>query len=97
MLQKGRLNFITAQLLDFHTKFVYNCRNICALFGTTNLLYSEGRYVPLLPTASTARIYANNLKAGHMYVYMQCCPTFSYIGAHLTDGCGGAGAVWRLQ
>jgi hypothetical protein len=27
----------------------------------------------------------------------QCCPTFSYTGAHLTDGCGGAGAVWRLQ
>jgi hypothetical protein len=22
----------------------------------------------------------------------QCCPTFLYIGAHLTDGCGGAGA-----
>jgi hypothetical protein len=27
----------------------------------------------------------------------QRCPTFLYIGAHLTDGCGGAGAVWRLQ
>jgi hypothetical protein len=27
----------------------------------------------------------------------QCCPTFLYIGAHLTDGCGDAGAVWRLQ
>jgi hypothetical protein len=27
----------------------------------------------------------------------QCCPAFLYIGAHLTDGCGGAGAVWRLQ
>jgi hypothetical protein len=27
----------------------------------------------------------------------QCCPTFLYIGVHLTDGCGGAGAVWRLQ
>jgi hypothetical protein len=27
----------------------------------------------------------------------QCCPTFLYIGALLTDGCGGAGAVWRLQ
>jgi hypothetical protein len=27
----------------------------------------------------------------------QCCPTFLYIGAHLTDGCGGAGAMWRLQ
>jgi hypothetical protein len=27
----------------------------------------------------------------------QCCPTFLYIGAHLTDGCGGAGAVWRLK
>jgi hypothetical protein len=27
----------------------------------------------------------------------QCCPTFLYIGAHLTDGCGGAGALWRLQ
>jgi hypothetical protein len=27
----------------------------------------------------------------------QCCPTFLYIGDHLTDGCGGAGAVWRLQ
>jgi hypothetical protein len=27
----------------------------------------------------------------------QCCPTFLYIGAHLTDGCGGAGAVWRLH
>jgi hypothetical protein len=26
-----------------------------------------------------------------------CCPTFLYIGTHLTDGCGGAGAVWRLQ
>jgi hypothetical protein len=22
----------------------------------------------------------------------QCCPTFLYIGAHLTDGCAGAGA-----
>jgi hypothetical protein len=22
----------------------------------------------------------------------QCCLTFLYIGAHLTDGCGGAGA-----
>jgi hypothetical protein len=28
---------------------------------------------------------------------IQCCPTFLYIGAHLTDGCGGAGALWRLQ
>jgi hypothetical protein len=27
----------------------------------------------------------------------QCCPTYLYIGAHLTDGCGGAGAVWRFQ
>jgi hypothetical protein len=27
----------------------------------------------------------------------QCCPTFLYIGPHLTDGCGGAGALWRLQ
>jgi hypothetical protein len=27
----------------------------------------------------------------------QRCPTFLYIGAHLTDGCGGAGAVWRLH
>jgi hypothetical protein len=27
----------------------------------------------------------------------QCCPTLLYIGAHLTDGCGGAGAMWRLQ
>jgi hypothetical protein len=27
----------------------------------------------------------------------QCCPTFLYVGAHVTDGCGGAGAVWRLQ
>jgi hypothetical protein len=27
----------------------------------------------------------------------QCCPTFLYIGAHLTDGCGGTGAMWRLQ
>jgi hypothetical protein len=26
----------------------------------------------------------------------QCCPTFLYIGAHLTDGCGGAGAVWII-
>jgi hypothetical protein len=25
----------------------------------------------------------------------QGCPTFLYIGAHLTDGCGGA--MWRLQ
>jgi hypothetical protein len=23
----------------------------------------------------------------------QCCPTFLYTGAHLTDGCGGAGAM----
>jgi hypothetical protein len=27
----------------------------------------------------------------------QRCPTFLYIGARLTDDCGGAGAVWRLQ
>jgi hypothetical protein len=27
----------------------------------------------------------------------QGCPTFLYIGAHLTDGCGGAGVVCRLQ
>jgi hypothetical protein len=27
----------------------------------------------------------------------QSCPTFLYIEAHLTDGCGGAGGVWRLQ
>jgi hypothetical protein len=27
----------------------------------------------------------------------QCCPTFLYTGAHQTDGCGGAGALWRLQ
>jgi hypothetical protein len=27
----------------------------------------------------------------------QCCPTFLYTVAHLTDGCGGAGAAWRLQ
>jgi hypothetical protein len=27
----------------------------------------------------------------------QRCPTFLYIGAHLTDGCGGAGAMWKLQ
>jgi hypothetical protein len=27
----------------------------------------------------------------------QCCPTSLYIGAHLTDGCGGARAGWRLQ
>jgi hypothetical protein len=26
----------------------------------------------------------------------QCCPTFLYIRAHLTDGCGGAQAMWRL-
>jgi hypothetical protein len=30
-------------------------------------------------------------------VIEQCCPTFLYIGAHLTDGCGGVGAAWRLQ
>jgi hypothetical protein len=28
---------------------------------------------------------------------VQRCSTFLYIGAHLTDGCGGAGAVWRFQ
>jgi hypothetical protein len=33
----------------------------------------------------------------HPDLLQQCCPTFLYIGAHLTDGCGGAGAVWRLQ
>jgi hypothetical protein len=27
----------------------------------------------------------------------QWCPTFLYIGAHLTDGFGGAGAMWRVQ
>jgi hypothetical protein len=27
----------------------------------------------------------------------QRCPTFLYIGWHLTDVCVGAGAVWRLQ
>jgi hypothetical protein len=31
------------------------------------------------------------------FTLQQRCPTFLYIGAHLTDGCGGAGAVWRLQ
>jgi hypothetical protein len=37
-------------------------------------------------------------RTGHAsYTLQQCCPTFLYIGAHLTDGCGGAGAVWRLQ
>jgi hypothetical protein len=27
----------------------------------------------------------------HLNSLRQCCPTFLYIGAHLTDGCGGAG------
>jgi hypothetical protein len=31
------------------------------------------------------------------YAIDQCCPTFLYIGAHLNNGCGGAGAVGRLQ
>jgi hypothetical protein len=31
------------------------------------------------------------------WILEQCCPTYLYIGAHLTDGCGGAGAVWRFQ
>jgi hypothetical protein len=46
------------QLLDFHTEFIHNCRNICATFGTTNLLYSE-ELVPLLLTVSSARLHAN--------------------------------------
>jgi hypothetical protein len=27
----------------------------------------------------------------------QCCPMFLYIGARLTDGCGGAGAIIIIQ
>jgi hypothetical protein len=41
-----------------------------------------------------------NSKVPEMFVYKyisQSCLTFLYIGAHLTDGCGGAGAVWRLE
>jgi hypothetical protein len=34
------------------------------------------------------------LLADHL---IQCCPRFLYIGAHLADGCGGMGAMWRLQ
>jgi hypothetical protein len=37
------------------------------------------------------------LQGKMVYPADQCCPTFLYIRAHLTDGCGGAGAVWRLQ
>jgi len=40
--QVGELNFIRTELLDFHTEFVYNCRNICAQFGITNLLCGTG-------------------------------------------------------
>jgi hypothetical protein len=32
-----------------------------------------------------------------MKTLSQCSPTFCYIRAHLTDGCRGAWAVWRLQ
>jgi hypothetical protein len=40
--------------------------------------------------------------AVHFNVYFlqslaQCCPTFLYIRAHLTDGCRGAGAMWQFQ
>jgi hypothetical protein len=59
------------QLLDFHTEFTYKCRNICAMFGTTDLLYSEELHVPLLLTASNARLYANNLKSiTYVYIYI---------------------------
>jgi hypothetical protein len=37
------------------------------------------------------------LTSSFRHTLVQCCPTFLYIGAHLTDGRGGAGAVWLLQ
>jgi hypothetical protein len=50
--------------------------------------YKFIQLVQLMPSASSELMG---------YAARQCCPTFLYIGAHLTDGCGGAGALWRLQ
>jgi hypothetical protein len=51
--------------------------------------------------SSMELVIMRDVKANDMVVsdisLEQCCTTFSYIGAYLTDGCGGAGAVWRLQ
>jgi hypothetical protein len=40
-------------------------------------------------------VYLRTLLVSH--TIEQRCPPFLYIGARLSDGCGGAGAVWRLQ
>jgi hypothetical protein len=50
------------------------------------------------PPPRNARNYSlGQLLTALVQLLERRCPTFLYIGAHLTDGCGGAGAVWRLQ
>jgi hypothetical protein len=45
-----------------------------------------------LPMKATLSRAKNNGCLFYIYTLNQCCPTFLYIGAHLTDVCGGAGA-----
>jgi hypothetical protein len=46
---------------------------------------------------SAPRVPQDSVLAPILYSLHQCCPTFLYVGAHLTDGRGGAGALWRFQ
>jgi hypothetical protein len=49
-----------------------------------------------VPYVQRVSLWGGGISRRYQYLE-QRCPTFLYIGAHLTDGCGGAGDVWRLQ
>jgi hypothetical protein len=62
-----------------------------------NIKYAMVRF-PLYQ--STAPQRDMEVQVLHIYKFdtvYERCPKFLYIGAHLTDGCGGAGGKWRLQ
>jgi hypothetical protein len=67
----------------------------CCRMFVVSVNWNTGETVTFFPVAVFFRLAASLWRDSVSVV--QCCPTFLYIGAHLTDGCGGAGAVWRWQ
>jgi hypothetical protein len=91
---------VLPRLVDVFTTGVYQNQITHPRFSSSQLRkhYSQAVTCQHYPTPVSGYDLTPFLtKLQTHYPPCQCCPTFLYIGAHLTDGCGGAAAVWRLQ
>jgi hypothetical protein len=86
----------TQHLLSTSASSCCLIRYVYISFSTWFVFFQHLFLFQLCPTVTLKPLAnVNTLLKDHSLE--QCCPTFLYIGAHVTDGCGGAGAMWRLQ